>query len=239
MVGQCCSTGFTWDGKPVGSETKLASMDAYVTGDNKDRTILICPDIFGWKLNNTRLLADHFAQEANATVYLVDPFEGGAVKVEDMNNGKFDLNGFIAKNNKEKLYPAYEAVVKELKAKYKKIGIASYCYGGWTAAQLGGKGKNLVDVIHLAHPSLLTNELLDGIAVPALFIVPETDPIFTSELQAHAKEVLPKSGAAFKWIDFPGVAHGFATRGDPSNDTQRKALEKAKNDTVDWFNSQL
>jgi dienelactone hydrolase len=239
MVGQCCITGFQWDGKPVGSESRLAGMDAYVSGNNKDRAILILPDIFGWELTNTRLLADHFAEEANATVYLPDTFNGGSVKVEDMNNGKFDLGAFIATNSKEKLGPMIEAAAQELRAKYRKLGTVGYCFGGWSTAQIAGKGKDLVDAIVLAHPSLLTNDLLEGISKATLFIVPETDPIFTDDLQAHAKEVLPKSGAAFEWIDYPGVAHGFATRGDRTNDIQRKALEKAKNDTVDFFNKHL
>lgn len=34
--------------------------------------ILIVHDIFGWTLPNARLLADHYAKEADATVYLPD-----------------------------------------------------------------------------------------------------------------------------------------------------------------------
>lgn len=45
---------------------------AYVVGDNKDAAILLIHDVFGWTFPNLRLLADHFAKEANATCYLVD-----------------------------------------------------------------------------------------------------------------------------------------------------------------------
>jgi hypothetical protein len=34
--------------------------------------VLIVSDVFGWTLPNTRLLADHFAREANLTAYLPD-----------------------------------------------------------------------------------------------------------------------------------------------------------------------
>jgi hypothetical protein len=71
-MGDCCKTGFNWDGKPTGKEIKLANNSAYVTGDSKSAAIFIVHDIFGWTFTNLRLLADHFAKEANATVYLPD-----------------------------------------------------------------------------------------------------------------------------------------------------------------------
>jgi hypothetical protein len=68
----CCTTGFRWEGTPKGKEAKLANVPTYVTGTNKDAAVLIVHDIFGWTLNNTRMLADHYAEEADVTVYLPD-----------------------------------------------------------------------------------------------------------------------------------------------------------------------
>lgn len=67
-----CKSGFKWNGQTVGKETKLNNTNAYVTGDSKDAAILIITDVFGWTLPNVRLIADHYAQEANATVYVPD-----------------------------------------------------------------------------------------------------------------------------------------------------------------------
>lgn len=72
MSFDCCKSGFKWEGKPVGLEGTLDKNKAYITGSNKDVAILIIHDVFGWTFNNLRILADHFAQEVNATVYLVD-----------------------------------------------------------------------------------------------------------------------------------------------------------------------
>ena len=69
---ECCLTGFHWDGTPAGRETQLGEHQTYVTGSNKEHAILFCHDGFGWTFNNTRLLADHFAQEVGATVYVPD-----------------------------------------------------------------------------------------------------------------------------------------------------------------------
>lgn len=74
MACDHCKQGFKWDGASVGTETKLNNIPTYVTGDNKDAAILIVTDIFGWKLPNIRIIADHYAKEACATVYVPDLF---------------------------------------------------------------------------------------------------------------------------------------------------------------------
>jgi dienelactone hydrolase len=80
--------------------------------------------------------------------------------------GQFDLMAFIGRNSKEIRFPEIEKTTKELKSKYKKVGAIGYCYGGWAVFQLGAKGKNLVDCISTAHPSLLTKEEIDAVGVP-------------------------------------------------------------------------
>jgi len=72
MSCENCKTGFSWNGTPTGKETTLGKNKAYVTGTSKSAAILIVHDIFGWTFTNLRLLADQFAKEANATVYLPD-----------------------------------------------------------------------------------------------------------------------------------------------------------------------
>lgn len=72
MSGECCKSGFRWDGSPTGTETVLAGRKSYMTGSNAKAAVLIVHDIFGWTLTNTRMLADHYAEEANVTVYIPD-----------------------------------------------------------------------------------------------------------------------------------------------------------------------
>lgn len=71
-VNKCCLTGFQWGGTPTGTESKLANNLTYVTGSNSDVAVLLVHDLFGWKFPNLRLLADHYAKEIGATVYLPD-----------------------------------------------------------------------------------------------------------------------------------------------------------------------
>lgn len=72
MACDNCKTGFKWNGTSTGKESTLNNIPAYVTGDSKDAAVLIVTDIFGWTLPNIRILADHYAKEANATVYIPD-----------------------------------------------------------------------------------------------------------------------------------------------------------------------
>ena len=72
MTSECCKKGFSWGGTPVGTETTLANNKAYVTGSSKTAAIILIHDIFGWTWANPRLLADHYAKECDATVYIPD-----------------------------------------------------------------------------------------------------------------------------------------------------------------------
>ena len=74
MACEQCKTGFNWNGTPAGKESTLADsgIKTYVTGTSKSAAVLLVHDVFGWTFPNLRLLADHFAKEADATVYVPD-----------------------------------------------------------------------------------------------------------------------------------------------------------------------
>lgn len=71
-MSDCCTKGFKWDGEAKGREMTLSDNAAYVTGSNSEVAILVIHDLFGWTFPNIRLLADAYAEEADATVYVPD-----------------------------------------------------------------------------------------------------------------------------------------------------------------------
>ncbi|KAI8947729.1 dienelactone hydrolase [Xylaria longipes] len=162
----CCS--------PRGTETKLANNDCYVTGDNKDTAILLVHDIFGWKYPNVRLLADHFAREVEATVYVPDFFGGWIVDW---------------KASREIRGPEMIACARAIKANlgFKHLGAVGYCYGGWAVCHIASKVHEtpLVDAISMGHPSWLVKEDVDNIAVPVQVLAVEHDPSYTPELKSY------------------------------------------------------
>lgn len=97
----------------------------------------------------------------------------------------------------------------------------------------------MVDCISTAHPSLLEMGEIERVSVPVQICAPETDPEFTPELKAHANRVIPTLGIDYDYQYFKGLAHGFATRGDPNDPKQRRGLERAKNAAVYWFQQYL
>lgn len=147
----------------------------------------------------------------------------------------FDLMGFIGRHSKDKRYPECEAVVKEMKQSHSKIGCVGYCWGAWACFQLGAKGKNLIDAVSVSHPSLLTKDEIDNLAVPTQINSPEHDPQYTAELKEHSNKVIPTLNIPYDYQYYPGLTHGFAVRGDQSNKAQKDGLERCKNATVHWL----
>ena len=237
-IPSCCLTGFEWEGKPTGRIGKLARNNAYIAGDNPDVAVLLVHDLIGWTFSNTRLLADHYAREANATVYLPDFFGGEVLPAEPLLRGEFhkvDIAGYMKRNSREIREPEIFECAKTLRAEYKKIGAVGYCFGGWAVFRLGAKEHLLVDCITTGHPSLLTKKDIDEVAVPVQILAPEIDPIFSAEMKTYSFETIQKLGIPFAYQHYPGVEHACFIRGNPDLEGEREAMVKGKNAAVYWF----
>jgi hypothetical protein len=83
MSGACCIAGELHAGTPVGREEHLHGLNCYVSdpleGSSK-ATIVILTDVFGWKLPNTRILADQYAKRLRMRTIVPDFFNGKSVK---------------------------------------------------------------------------------------------------------------------------------------------------------------
>ena len=77
-----CASGVLHDGTPSGREETIHGLNTYVThppsggGAAARAIVVIVPDLFGWKLNNSRVLADRYAERGGYTVYLPDFMDG-------------------------------------------------------------------------------------------------------------------------------------------------------------------
>lgn len=144
----------------------------------------------------------------------------------------------------------------------RKVGAVGFCYGGWAVFHLAAQGEtlsvilvtniislvmnvntslgnNLVDCISTSHPSLLDTAEIDAVSVPVQICAPEIDPEFRQELKDYANKVIPQLDVGYDYQYFPGLSHGFATRGDQNDPRERKGLERAKNATVCWLKEHL
>ncbi|KAB2573411.1 Hydrolase tropI [Lasiodiplodia theobromae] len=204
---------------------------------------MIIHDLYGWTFSNTRILADHYAQEVDATVYVPDFFGGEVVPAEIVSDqsrwGEIDIPSFMVRNSKTIREPEIFACAKALRDQYGRVGAIGFCFGGWAVFRLGAKGNQLVDCISTAHPSLLEKHEIENVGVPVQILAPEKDVVFTEELKAYSNQVIPTLGIAYDYQHFPGLEHGFAIRGDPTNPPEMKGLERAKNAAVVWFRQWL
>jgi dienelactone hydrolase len=151
---------------------------------------------------------------------------------------KFNLPAFLGRNSKDIRFPEIKSVAQALKSQYPKVVGIGYCYGGWAQFQLGAD-LSLIDAISVAHPSGLTKEEIDNVKVPVQILAPEADPLFTQEFKDYANKTIPALNVAYEYVYFPGVSHGFASKGDPNDKLQKYSLERAKRSAVNFFNEHL
>ena len=83
---ECCGRGTLDQGTPAGSEQQVAGLPCYVAGGassaKPDTVLVIITDVFGWRLNNVRLIADKYAQRLGVPVYVPDLHTGDALDAE-------------------------------------------------------------------------------------------------------------------------------------------------------------
>ncbi|KAF4174394.1 hypothetical protein CNMCM8927_008469 [Aspergillus lentulus] len=176
---------------------------------------------FGSIWQNTRLLADHYVEEVVATVDVPDLFGGEILPLDILQDRshwhKLNLPSFMQRNSKPIREPQIIGCAKALRSLHRRTGAIGFCYGGWAVFRLGAKGNNLVDCISTAHPSLLEKSEIETVAVPVQILAPKLDPMFTEELKLFSNQHILKQGVPYDYQYFPGIEHGFASRGDPKS----------------------
>lgn len=74
-----CVQGAVHDIKPTGHEEKLHGLDCYVADPPSGKpkaVILFLTDVFGWKFQNSRVLADEYASKGQYRVVIPDVIPG-------------------------------------------------------------------------------------------------------------------------------------------------------------------
>ncbi|KAH8892208.1 dienelactone hydrolase [Thozetella sp. PMI_491] len=240
----CCITGFKWDGKPAGRIGKLADIDTYIAGDNPDVAILLIHDLLGWTFQNSRLLADHYAEEVGATVYLPDFCDGEVVSPEPVLAERYaeiqsELIAWGERNARVIREPSIFAFARALRATagHKAVAAVGYCWGGWGVFRLGAGEHDppLVDCITAGHPSWLVPDDIDAVRVPTQLLAPENDVMFPPDLKNLAFTKLRENGVELDYQHLPGVEHSCFIRGDLKKPGERAAMVRGKNAAVGWM----
>lgn len=173
-MGECCLSGKIHSGKPTGREEQHGGIDTYVaepSGGSKAKSIiilsdsqcsdasartynlLISPPVFGWKLPNTRLLADEYARRG-FYVFLPDLHEGDSVAEEILEDVEprlsirekqsavdktaatakvgVTLGPWLVKHREAVAKPVIDGFINTIKMTpgVNKIGALGFCWGG-------------------------------------------------------------------------------------------------------------
>ncbi|KAF1983907.1 alpha/beta-hydrolase [Aulographum hederae CBS 113979] len=187
MSGPCCAQGTLHTHvKPTGRETRLHGVDCYVAdgpnGQPPNGIVVILPDIFGWKLPNTRILADNYARKGGFMVLVPEFMDGHAMPMaalkplQLMDDGPvftslkrikvaltyipplFSLSYHTrSKVCQPKIFNWFKAL-RQNEAASLRIGVAGFCWGGRWVFRLAADpervgGKPLVDCAYTGHPA--------------------------------------------------------------------------------------
>ncbi|EJU04300.1 alpha/beta-hydrolase [Dacryopinax primogenitus] len=228
------------EGTTVGEKEEIAGIPCYVSyppSKSTEKVILFCCDVFGPWYKNNQLLMDFFAT-GGYTVVAPDYF--GGEKLEEIREAPgFDFGGWVTPH-RAKAESYLDKFVPAMKEKFngKAYGVVGYCFGGKDVVDSLKKGWATAGAT--CHPAFITEEALGGLDKRAIFFsCSEIDHTFPAEGRHKAEEILAKNKIPYHFQLFADVAHGFAIRGDMSDENQRWAKETSAWSLLSWFDRWL
>ncbi|EXJ88038.1 hypothetical protein A1O1_04965 [Capronia coronata CBS 617.96] len=234
---------------------------------SKAKCVVFIVDIFGWKFKNVRLLADQYAQ-AGFYCYIPDVHAGDSLPIEFLQSIEPPLKvkeqeGLLAKAKEtvdvmatlgpwlakhregvsEPIVSGFMDAVRGVEDT-QKIGAIGFCWGGRYAIMQGHKReegqKGGVDAVYACHPSLLSIPAdLTPVVKPVSLAVGEKDSMLDLKSVEQIKETLEKNGVPTEVRIYDSQVHGFALRSDWSSDADKKAMDDAAKQGIEWFNKYL
>ena len=143
-----------------------------------------------------------------------------------------------------------EAFITDVRALpgVEKVGVVGFCWGGRyaiLAAQSpfsGTEGRG-VDAAYVAHPSFCAIPRdFEDVCVPLSVALGEKDSYLGVSEVRKIEEVMGRKrreGYEGEVVVYEGQVHGFALRGDQERAEDKKALDAAAQQGIDWFRKHL
>jgi len=259
-----CVSGHLHEGTPNGSVETINGVSTYVSkpaDGSKKQVILYLVDVFGYHLNNSRLLADEYASQG-FYVYMPDILEGDALPMEvlqkiapteaepprdgiidraaDKASAMASLGPWLTKHRDAVSNPIIEGFLNHIKADphIGKIGAVGFCWGARHALLLAA--GNSISAAVACHPSgLSVPSELEPITKPCAIYAGSIDPLFDEKAAIGAREVLEKHKITHEVKIYPGQTHGFAVRGDLSKREIQEGKNEVTVDTINFFKKHL
>jgi dienelactone hydrolase len=129
-----------------------------------------------------------------------------------------------------------------------KVGAIGFCWGGrYAILQAYGKDQTPgdaagggVDAAYACHPSLMTIPAeFDPVSVPLSLALGDHDSLLDEKSVDQIREVLQKKSTPSEVQVYEDQVHGFTLRSDWSSEKDKKAMDEAEKQGVEWFHKYL
>jgi len=266
-MSSCCLSGKVHEGEPTGKVETIDNLPTYVAAPedgSKSKSIVFIVDIFGWEFKNVRLLADNYAK-AGFYCYIPDVHQGDSLPMEFLQSvepplktreqltllDKTKSTATVGTTLPPWLIKHREAVSKPLIDSFiqtvrkipgtGKVGAIGFCWGGRYTILAAHDGPGSVDAAYACHPSLVAIPGdFEPVTKPLSLALGDHDSLLDTKSIGQIQDVLAKKTSHPHEIRiYEDQVHGFALRSDWSSDKDRKAMDEAEKQGVDWFNKYL
>lgn len=256
---ECCVTGHIHSGHPQGSEMTMGSLSTYIAKPENETSsgsaaIVIISDIFGYRLPNTRLVADEYAKNGFVT-YIPDLLDNNAMDIKHLKTlapwpeqkadqtmlGKvgatasvgLDMAPWLYRHRSAVVLPKLQLFLKGVKASHSKLYTLGYCWGSQYAFMSADPNSELsegVDAAAACHPSMVNADVVAKATKPITVAAGEIDELFDWK---KMEAVIKKNGGEV--VVYPKMVHGFSIRGDLKRPDVHQAKEDALMQVVNFF----
>jgi len=263
-MSSCCLSGSIHSGTPRGQVETIDNLPTYVAAPkdgSKAKTIIFITDIFGWEFKNARLLADNYAK-AGFYVYIPDFLQGDSLPIEFLQSVEpplkvreqasmvdkakatatvgVTLPPWLLKHPDSVTQPLISSFISAVKAipGTGKVGAIGFCWGGRYVI-LAAHGE--IDAGLACHPYLSDIQAdFEPVTKPLSLAVGSKDSLLDSDTVGRIKDLMAKkTGVPHEVRIYEDQVHGFTLRSDWSNEKDKKAMDDAEKQGVDWFNKYL
>ncbi|XP_072306809.1 carboxymethylenebutenolidase homolog [Eucyclogobius newberryi] len=236
-----CNIGDRMEYGGLGQEVQLEHIHAYVVKPTaaSEKAVIIIQDIFGWKLPNTRYIADMLASNGYIAV-CPDFFVGKEPWSPSHDWSIFEewLEDKKATNIKKEVDVTMAFLKNKCGAKH--IGVVGFCWGGIATHYISLQYPEIKAGVSVYGVIRMMEDKYD-LKSPTLFIFGEKDNHIPLDqvkvLEAKLKE---KCKVDYQVKIFPGQTHGFVHRKrEDINPEDTAQIQEARRDMLNWLNKYM
>lgn len=150
------------------------------------------------------------------------------------------LPPWLLKHREGVVKPLIESFIKTVRGVpgTGKVGAIGFCWGGRYAI-LAAHGE--VDAAYACHPSLVAIPTdFDPVNKPLSLAVGDKDSLLDNKTVGQIQDIMAKkTDLPHELRIYEGQVHGFALRSDWSSEVDRKAMDDAEKQGIEWFSKYL